>query len=87
MSKGVFKSVAADHAISNIANSISGQANKIAAQAGVSKLDIAVALANACGHILADSKDMPRETAMLRINDLKKIMQAAYELRDTVGEA
>ena len=87
MSNGTFKSVAPDHAISNIANGISNQVGEIANNAGISRFDVAVALANACGHILGDSKDMPHSAAMARINDLKKVMKAAYELRGTVGQA
>jgi len=87
MSENTFKTVGPNHAISNIANNISGLADGIATNGGISRFEVAIALANACGHILADSKDMPRSAAMKRIDDLKTIMQSAYELRGTVGEA
>ena len=87
MSDATFKTVGTDDPVSRLANSLSCNVAEIAGESGLSKFDVAVALANACGHILGDSKDMPRSAAMARINDLKKTMKAAYELRDTAGEA
>ena len=64
---------------------LSGTAYEIAGGLRISKMDVAVALVNAAAHILADSKDMPRETALLRMDDLRVVMEASYEMRKVEG--
>ncbi|MEI9995155.1 MAG: hypothetical protein WDM91_11210 [Rhizomicrobium sp.] len=48
---------------------------------------------NACGQILADAskpasggKPLPREEAVRRMDDLRKVMEGAYDLRSVEGE-
>lgn len=93
-SKGKAEIVGPDHGISVLANTLSDMAYETAGRLQMSKWDVCVALANAIGQILADGskpesggKPMPRSHAMARINDLKKVMKGAYDLRDVEGEA
>lgn len=89
-----FLSIKPDHPIARIANSLSGAAYELAGQARMSKMDLCVALANACGQILADAaqpaaggKPLPRDAALKRMDDLRKVMEAAYDLRTVEGES
>lgn len=95
-----FEAVDGEHGISMIANAISEQACEMAAKARISRWDLCVALANACGHILADQskpppagiimpnrgRPMPRAAALERMDALRTIMEASYDLRDVSGE-
>jgi len=92
-SEGKFETVDADHGISKLANTLSDMAFETAGRLGISKWDVCVALANAIGQILADGarpqsggEPMPRSAALARMNDLKKVMKGAYDLRDVQGE-
>lgn len=92
--KGTFETVGADHGISVLANTLSDMAYETAARLQLSKWDVCVALANAIGQILADAskpqsggKPLPRSAALARMNNLKKVMKGAYDLRDIEGEA
>ena len=76
-----------DHAISKMARGLSRNVDELAAKAGISPWDVCVALANACGQILAQSKDMPRDHALDRMDSLREIAQGAYDLYDVKGEA
>lgn len=88
-----FESVNPDHPISKFANQLSGMALELAGHMQVSKMDICSALASACGQILADAslpasggKPLPREEALKRMDALRTVMGAAYELRFVAGE-
>lgn len=85
--RGKAKVIGPDDPISVLANSLSDVASEIAEGMQLSKFDVAVAYANACGHILADSKDMPRDTALERMDRLREVMQGAYDLRNVEGAA
>lgn len=82
-----FETIAHDHPISVIANTLSDRAEELAADYRISKWDVAVAYANAAAQILADSKDMPREKALERIAGLQEVMRSTYDLRTVEGEA
>ncbi len=87
MSKKTAEVIGPDHKISRIANAIAANAYQLAGEAGLSKWEIAVALANACGLILAGSKDMSRDHALERMDSLRTIMAGAYDLYGVEGEA
>lgn len=93
-----------DHPISVMAGALSDNAFVLAAGMQMSRWDMCVAMANAIGHILADSgkplpediarqvpakqsRAMPRDAALGRMNDLIEVMQGAYDLRNIEGEA
>jgi len=89
-----FESIGPEHPISKIANALSGAAYELAGQARMSKMDLCAALANACGQILADAakpqaggKPLPIDEAIRRMDDLRRVMEAAYDLRNVEGEA
>ncbi len=96
-----YEVVGADDPVTRMAHAISGQAFQLAAQFKMSRFDVCVAMANACGHILADNlapppegvvmpkrgKAMPREAALERMDSLREVMQAAYDMRDIKGGA
>lgn len=97
-----WESVGPDHPIAIMAHSLSDRAYELAAVAGISRWDLCVAMANAIGHVLADSakpppegvvlpnrnaRKMPREAALERFDSLREIMQTAYDTRDTKGSA
>jgi len=88
-----FETITPDHPVSRIANTLSAAAYELAGQARISKMDLCSALANACGQILADAgtpqsggKALPREEALKRMDDLRRVMEAAYDLRTVQGE-
>jgi hypothetical protein len=101
MTQETFESIGPEHPISRIANALSDEAVVLAARTGLSRWDLCVAMANAIGHILADSgsplppgvryapgaapKTMPRDAAMRRLDDLRVVMESAYDLRDVRG--
>lgn len=92
MTSGKFETIEPDHPISRIANTLAQEAFTLAGRARISKMDVCVALANACGQILADAakpasggKPLPREEALRRMDDLRKVMESAYDLRDVAG--
>lgn len=92
--KTKFESIGPDHPISKIANSLSGAAYELAGHAKISKMDLCAALANACGQILADAaipqaggKPLPKAEAVKRMDDLRVVMEAAYDLRTVEGES
>ncbi len=87
MNKKTSEVIGPDHAISRMAHTLSSNAYELAAEAGLSTWEIAVALANACGQILAGSKDMPRDIALERMDSLREIMAGAYDLYGIEGEA
>lgn len=68
-----------DHAITALANSLSDNVTQIANASGISRWEVCVAMANACGHILAEG-NMTREAAIERLDALRKISETAYEL-------
>ena len=76
-----------DHPISALANDISQMVFKLAHERELSHWNVCEAFANACGLILAASKDMPRDVAMDRLDSLRLIMGGAYDLYDVQGEA
>ena len=72
--------------ISRIANTLSSHAYQLAGEARLSEWDIALALANACGQILAARKDMPRAATIERMDRLREVMEGAYDLYGVEGE-
>lgn len=89
-----FDTVKADHPISQLSNTLSGMAFELAGKMRMSKMDVCAALANACGQILADAskpasggKSLPRDEATKRMDDLRKVMEGAYDLRTVQGES
>lgn len=86
-SKPTFETIGADHPISQLANTLSQEARDFAAKLGISPMDVAVAYVNAAGQILGDSRDMPRAAAIGRMDDLRRVMEAAYDLRKIDGSA
>lgn len=93
MTKGqCMELISEDSAIHRFANGLSSDAEKMCAAMGMSKWDLCVALANACGHILADAahpglgKGLPRDKALERMDALREVMQGAYDLRDVAGK-
>lgn len=74
-----------DHPISQLANVMAGEAQSFAEQMGISKWNVAEAMANACGLILAESADLPRDKAIQRMDGLRHIMEATYDLSDVQG--
>lgn len=94
MTRVKFQRLEHDHPITETANSLAAVAHDWAAKARASKMDFCAALANACGQILADAakpqsggKPLPREEAIRRMDDLRMVMEAAYDLRDVRGDA
>lgn len=88
-----FENVAPNHPVSKLANSLSAVAYDFAGRLRISKMDVCSALANACGQILADAakpqsggKSLPRAEAVRRMDDLRKVMEAAYDLRTVEGD-
>ena len=79
--------IAADHPISKLANDITAMVYQLANERQLTRWNVCEALANACGMILAASKDMPRDAAMDRMDSLRLIMGGAYDLYDVEGEA
>ncbi len=75
-----------DHMISQIAGALSANAYQLAGEARLSKWEIAVALANACGQILAGGQDMSRAAALERMDRLREVMEGAYDLHGVAGE-
>ncbi len=75
-----------DHKISVVANNLSNNAPRIAAEAQLTEWEFAVALANACGQILAHHKDMPRDRALERFDALCEVMAGAYDLYGVEGK-
>ena len=86
MPAGKSEVIGPDHMISRIAGALSANAFQLAGEARLSKWEIAVALANAAGQILADGQDMPRAAALERMDRLCQVMEGAYDLRDVAGE-
>lgn len=91
---GKFQNIGPDHPVSKIANTLSGAAYELAGQARISKMDLCAALANACGQILADAgqpqsggKPLPKAEAVKRMDDLRRVMEAAYDLRTVEGSS
>ncbi|MGI9491413.1 MAG: hypothetical protein ACR2QF_03200 [Geminicoccaceae bacterium] len=92
-----------EHPISRVADALSDQAFELAAKMEISRWDLCVAMANACGKILADAaskpappdgivmpkrgRNMPRPEAVERMDALREIMEASYDMRDIKGEA
>ena len=74
-----------DHPLALMANAIAEQHREFCAINQMSPWDFCEALANACGMILASSKDMPRDAALERMDSLRRIMEGAYDLRDVEG--
>ena len=83
--KTIFESVPLDHAISRMANSLFDAHRDLAAAAGISPMDACVALSNSIGMILASSEDMPRDKAFKRMDDLRRVVESAYDLFDVKG--
>ena len=79
------KALGPDHPVAFLANAISDNAWTIAAASGVSRFQLCVAMAGACGHILAGA-GLPPTEAHDRIDVLKTNMQSAYDLHDAEGE-
>lgn len=89
-----FEIAKADHPVAQLSNTLSGMAFELAGTMRMSKMDVCAALANACGQILADAskpasggKPLPRDEATKRMDDLRDVMQGAYDLRTVQGEA
>jgi hypothetical protein len=80
-----FEALGPDHPVAFLANAISDNAWTIAAASGVSRFQLCVAMANACGHILAGA-GLPPAEAQDRIDALRTCMQGAYDLHDAEGE-
>ena len=82
-----FETIGPDDPISMLAGQFSNPEHVLllATSAGISRMEVAIAMANACGHILASSKDMTRDAALGRMDDLREVMQGAYDLYDTQG--
>ena len=76
-----------DHPIAQLANRMVCGAPELAGMFGISKWDVCQAMANACGIILSQGKDIPREHAVVCIEVLHKAMQHAYDLSDIKGES
>lgn len=94
MTVGKFQTTKQGDPVSVLANALSRTAFELAAKMRMSKMDVCCAFANAIGHILADSaksqsggKSLPRDGAISRMDDLREVMQAAYDLRDVAGES
>lgn len=81
-----FETVAAGDPISQVAAGLLETLDGLAASAGISRFDVLVAFANVTGHLLADQKDMDRAHALARMDDLRAVMEGAYDLRDIRGE-
>jgi len=81
--KGELSRVEPGHPIDTIANTLSDREHVrlLSASHKISPMDVAIAYANACGHILGMSVDMPRDTALGRIDDLAEVMRQAYDLK------
>lgn len=84
-----FETVGLEHPVTNLANALADEAPSFAAKMGISKMDVCSAMANAIGFILADASKpgpggtgLPREKALARMDHLRTIMQASYELRE-----
>jgi hypothetical protein len=80
-----FKALGPDHPVAFLANAISDNATTIAAASGVSRFQLCVAMANACGHILAGA-GLPPAEAHDRLDALKTCMPSAFDLQDAEGE-
>ena len=78
-----------DHPIAVLATQLAHPkwSHQICARAGLSKWEFCEAMANACGQILANSQNMPREHALDRMDSLREVMQGAYDLFGCEGEA
>lgn len=76
-----------DAPVSKLTHEFVSQVPSISQLTDLSPWEICEAWANACGQVLAQSKDMPRETAMDRFDSLREIMAGAYDLYDIQGEA
>jgi len=92
MEEPKFETIGRDHPVSHLANELAAHAHMLAGVAQISKFDVCVAMANACGLILADAaktapggKPLPRDKAIERMNALRTIMESAYDLRDVKG--
>ncbi len=85
MSERKAEVIGPDHTISRLANSLSAETERITNAASISPWEFTVALANACGQILAKYKDMPRDTALERMDSLREVMVGAYDLYDVEG--
>ena len=79
--------IGANHPISILANVLSAHAYQLAAVQGISRWEVAVAMANACGHILADSGDIPRDQALHRMDMLRQAIEGGFDLRDVEGSS
>jgi hypothetical protein len=80
-----FEALGPDHPVAFLANAISDNAWTIAAASGVSRFQLCVAMASACGHILAGA-GLPPAEAHDRIDALRTCMRGAYDLHDAEGE-
>lgn len=81
------------HGISKLAGMLRRDLIPVSAALQLSKMDYCAALANAIGQILRDAaeapagaKGLPREEALKRMDDLRQVMQGAYDLNDVKGE-
>jgi hypothetical protein len=91
--KRTFATIDGKHPITKLANALANECVPIAARIKISKMDYCTAMANAIGLVLADAghpgpggKPLPREEAVRRFDDLRKVMEGAYDLRDVRGE-
>ncbi len=82
-----FENIGSDHPVGALANAMSDMVVEIAGRLKISQMDVAVAHVNAAAYILADSKDMPRDKALARMDDLRIVMEATYELRKVEGHS
>lgn len=80
-----FETIPLDHPISAMANDFFERHRELAALAGISPMDVCNVFCNTIGMILASSKDMPRDTAFERMDDLRIIMGSAYDLFGVQG--
>lgn len=89
-----FQTVEPNHPVSKLADALSANAEDFSQSFGMSKMDVCAAMANAIGHILFDAgrpppgaigKALPKADALKRMDNLRQVMEAAYELRGVEG--
>jgi hypothetical protein len=82
-----FAVTSADRRIVQLACAVDGAAKSYAQMSGLSPFEVCIALANALGHALAEGgAGAARADALARIETLREIIQAAYDLHDVRGE-
>lgn len=75
-----------DEPMSKFLNAIIASHQDVCADLKISPMQYCIVMANVQGIILSNYRDMPRDVALGRMDDLRTLVQMAYDTADVEGK-